>query len=465
MTASFDAHTRTISLQEGDAIVARSSRSKQDRVSDTDNLYFDNGHVSKNHAKFGYADGRIYLEDEGSTFGTIWNNHLLAPNHRVLISQGDRVGFVINRAASVVVEWRNRFPTSNLIPLDRLLNPHLQLNFVISDLDLDQKIFTITPIDTQTANACSKVVEEDARTVTPVNDSLGTWGVVDEEDVKLEASEADLGTESDAPEEVKFVKEVFANDDSITVDDADNQDGPHSDDYPAEVSETTTETTLSSKPGHAEEESDGQEYKPKSASVVDSSSEAEDEFPKEVYLFDSDYDSQDDQTFEHNEQPIAASDNDFDDNSENLDLESGDELIVHQKPILLFYQELADDGQETESESNFTSDGCVSYLISEDESKDEGNEGVYQDPLGEKASIPWCGTKRKFDETDFDEDDDEDYDPEHENKSDSQEPPAKKAKSSTTRTILKEIGKGALYVTGTLLAMIIYGSKLENERS
>lgn len=201
--------SRVINLGSGPVPIGRASAKNEDRASKPDNLYIRNSHVSKAHARVWMEQGKVFLEDLGSTFGTIHNNYLLGKGARAELEEGDTVGLVINRPAYVIKEFLSK--NGNKVALEKFLHPRVQVHLAVRSIDTAGKSLVLLPLNQSSADA--------SMDVTYVDD-------VSEEflsDAYIQVS--DLCSDNDAPLEEKITKEVVTkrkvvDDDSTAAQDA-----------------------------------------------------------------------------------------------------------------------------------------------------------------------------------------------------------------------------------------------------
>lgn len=124
---------KLVPLSEAPLTIGRASARDPGRRAKSGNLLFHNSHVSKVHARIVLEDSKVFLEDLASTFGTIWNRNLLVPYKRVLLSEGDTIGLVINRPSHVVKALALK---NKVVPLSTLPNARTQINFRVLAVDL-----------------------------------------------------------------------------------------------------------------------------------------------------------------------------------------------------------------------------------------------------------------------------------------------------------------------------------------
>lgn len=507
--ADIPPNSRVISLTNGPVPIGRASAKDGDRSAKTSNLFIRNSHLSKSHARVWTEDKAVFLEDNGSTFGTVWNNNLLVPQKPVAIYEGDYVGFVINKPSYVVKNLLGKALSSPMVLLNKLLNPHVRLQFVVHSIDLQSETLVLLPVNDNTADASVELVLAES------NDLENTPDVT----VQIGDSADLLESDNEAPAEEKIVKEVSFADEPIEIDvvefpetsecilvaeesndeedveeddeglvlsSEDEEDSEEEEDDSDEVIGDEEEldedeeeqcSRLIKKLTDEQDLSDGEIQNTSSATLLvhpwpssdddneyDYESYVEDEdtminavieddedlehvcvkkivkckiddcrVPGVEYLFEEDYNSDEDDTFD-------APGEDAEEEEEEEDSELDDASLCSDGECIFNSNQYIDD--DTVSEDGSPYEGCCYTLSAQN----------YQPPLcGFQAQRAACGTKRSYDDAELDED--EEVVPAE----------SKRAKKpSTLRTVLKEVGKGALYVTGTLIALAAYGSSLES---
>lgn len=137
---------KTICVSGGEMLIGRASAKHPERVAKKSNMLFENSHLSKVHAKLLIINKVLYLEDLSSTFGTIWNNHLLIPHKKVAICEGDRIGFVLNKPSTSIKNLTRNASGSAMVGLEILLNPLAQLVFSIVSFDAEEGSLVLLPL-------------------------------------------------------------------------------------------------------------------------------------------------------------------------------------------------------------------------------------------------------------------------------------------------------------------------------
>lgn len=521
-------NSRVIDLSLGPLPVGRASAKDGGRSAKISNLYIRNSHLSKAHARVWVEDGAVYLEDVGSTFGTIWNNNLLVPEKPVAIYTGDSIGFVVNRPSDVLKSLISKAQNGPMVLLDKLLNPRVQLQYVVHNVDLQKQTLVLLPVNDSTADASINLVID-------INDVEDTPDVVSPASAGLGSGDAG-NSDDEAPVEEKIVKEssfgeydktqdlccVSVEDESgdecvVVIGEPDNEQ-LHSneilnDHHAAGGAESSPEEDhISADDSHEEEEHiSAENSQEEDHNSAEDSEEEEDHIYAVEYLNDDDEYSyeladEDDSIVPsgcHLPVAILASEDESDydyENEEQLgDLEASHEDDGHIDAILGFQdycvlrvKTLFDDSDEEDSfvplqqECNERCE-CSDEYDSEVETPSSGSESecifnslhysddeTVSDPEGSAYDcydinlaclklIPLMvaalavpaetSRKRSYDEAELEDDDDK------------HEKPAKikRTQPSTLRTVLKELGKGLFYVTGTIVALAAYGKHLENQ--
>lgn len=448
--SSDPAHARTVDLSRGAVPIGRASAKDGERAEKPTNLYFRNSHVSKSHARVWRRDGAVVLEDAGSTFGTVYNNNLLVPGVPVELAVGDAIGLVINRPLHVLQGLVAKKLALKMVPLDKLLNPKVQVTYIVHALDAAAGTLVLVPGD---------VAELDVR------DDATFAEVTPEGPAYSEMVQVDSSDDDSAPLEEKIEKEILSAilDDAagsadvevvidaapapeehyeIDVDDSDD-DYEHDDEPPLCACAPASDSCLVDLV-HSDAES----------------SEPDDTYIEEGIVYLDNDDSSDDN----------ASDDNVSDNIEDL----SDSGLPNTMELVFFDDDSSEDSKYRERSDEYNSDldtpsgedsesaRCCCGESSDCDSVYEDDAIVCGLALSECLDCnahayghiaDWCqdwSKKRTRDEAELSDDEPE------------TDVPAKKAKNSTLRTVLKEVGKGLLYVTGTLAAVIAYGRHLDN---
>lgn len=434
---------RNIKLGSEPVVVGRALRNSSDRPSLTTNLYLANNHISKFHAVVYREDGAVYIKDTGSTFGTILNNILIAPNDPHVLKKGDVLGLVVNRPANVVETWRlsELFPSN--IPLDRVLNPWVHLQF---DIDFSDDLLILNSKNKSTDEACSVALDVTDVTRTPEYEDNVSQAEEPSSYSEDPAQVVKVVSEDEAPEEVKFVKEIVLTrelpatelqvdvDTSSTVDKHDPQPEPAIAPQDEEDLKDLVPCAFTEPEPYAyydepsSEESGNEEVEP-SLDVEESVNE---EVEPSLEIEESDSSDAD---ISHDALDTAKSNEAVHDEGESISKQLDD-----------FSDEDLDRfgwNEDTVSESDSDENDFLS-----DKSDDEDADTSLSDAFD---SCP-CGVKRTYEEAELE------VKPELV----AEEPQSKKQRLLTV-SLLKEVGKGALYVAGTVIALIAYGRSLENQ--
>ncbi|OVF10300.1 hypothetical protein A9F13_02g00968 [Clavispora lusitaniae] len=446
-------NSRRVDLSAGPVTVGRASPRDDARSAKSCNMYIRNTHLSKSHARLWADSDVVYVEDCGSTFGTVLNNQLLLPNTRVRLFEGDTLGFIVNRPSSVLGQMRSN--ATSAVPLEKLLNPRVQLQFSVAEYDPVAQTLVLSPVNDVAADA-SVLLQEDVTYAEATPEMHGSddldridesaapsvdaaafsdgesveseWSGMDKSgksndtaDVDSETSVIDTGrvldSDDDAPEEEAIIKEK-----SVTFNDAnfsDDDDDPYSFRQCSESEDSFVNARI--------EDDEVMVYRPVvKYHVVDC------DVPGMSVYFEEDYNSEDDETYmQEFVQPDVSEPSDSDD----YDLDDYDSDDVDQMVDLV--------SQCMESESEAESDGDYSSEFSDTDSPDTSR--TSQDTSSSSSS-----KKRSRDEAELDE------------PSKVEEQPA--PKRSVIGTVAKEAAKGVLYAAGTIVALAAYGSFLESQK-
>lgn len=462
--------TRSVSVSSS-VVIGRALRSTSERPALLTNLYLTNNHISKYHAVVYLKDGNVFIRDTDSTFGTILNNVLLAPRTPHLLKHGDILGLVVNRPATVVQLWRTNSLLPADIPLSKVLSPLVHLEF---DVDLSEDRLTLRSKNRRATESCL---------VTEVAEIAST---PDYEDTNFEAV-----SEDEAPEEVKLVREIVINEPEAaeTKSEADVQSivdvvEPGE----ASVNEEVDLTGHDDEKALEEDETSVAESEDETAfnvthenALADAEEEVAFNEPEyDVQLFEQGYEPQDSEKTTINDVAVRQDfyDNDEDDEAYAYYDDSSDDGALDEccsvaedsdAEVLEGFRDCCGGGMTVLVDTNTniktgSSDELRDFNWNEDtvSESEQYSSDLLSDFSDEEldttlsdAFDSCCGVKRSFDtmtETD--------RDPAEASLEPSvPERPLKKA----TYLVLKEVGKGALYVAGTVVALIIYGRSLENQ--
>lgn len=117
---------RFVNLKDGQEIsVKRASERDDTREEKHDNLNFRNSHLSKEHAKFRLLNGRLWVRDNGSTFGTIVNGSRIVPHKWFPLDEGDIIGFIIAIPSMAITKVVRRFENQDKILLSEFGDPSI----------------------------------------------------------------------------------------------------------------------------------------------------------------------------------------------------------------------------------------------------------------------------------------------------------------------------------------------------
>lgn len=513
-------HSRVIDLSKGPVPIGRASVKQGERAAKTSNLFIRNSHLSKVHARVWAKDGQVLLEDVGSTFGTVWNNSLLVPETPVAISEGDTVGFVINRPSYVLKNLLLKATPAPTVMLDKLFNPRVQLQFVVHHVDLGDASLVLLPVNDVTADASAELVSE------------GLEEVENTPDVNVQGE----GSEDEAPEETRIVKEVsyvecdktqnlsdveyveilerdIIDGELVTnVNDNDEEEACIFVEVPEDDNaEEGDKVEVYEQHAHDDEddEEDDEDYNVEDGDDgddgddQDSSQDLEEPEVHEIIYEDDertkgwaachiysqscalpapDSEEDDDYRFEPQLEVNSEEDDSDAESSEDSSVLSGytiRDLLAekHQKACwvpgekycvgeyfdpnedssceyaqcCLGYWEFDSDLSEEVTPSSSSEAEQVNSNLTNDETESEEESDV----LEIRAPAVWVAQthskKRSHDEAELEEEEED------------ATPQPKKSKPSTVRTVLKEVGKGLVYITGTLLALAAYGNHLESQ--
>lgn len=480
-TADIPANSRVIDLTRGPLPIGRASAKESDRSAKSSNLYIRNSHLSKAHARIWLENGSVFLEDVGSTFGTIWNNNLLVPQHPVEVFEGDTVGFVINRPSYVINTMFERALAAPMVLLDKLLNPRVLLQFVVHSIDPEGKTVVLLPVNDTAADASADLVNESPIDVENTPDVVA-W-------VTRDTSCAE-NSDDEAPVEEKIVKEVLYADIDKTADipDVDYvellESGPEEHDNVL-VAEIMVEgdqhhDNLSEEVESEDDEVEEIEEVENIAEVeqhedssfdVDEEEEDEDEDDEEaddngtlhnvsiyygkVHIMEPSFlDDEDDMSYDSIDE--SALDSELE--GVNLDCDCGEVNNCHVAGVMSVYDEDYDSAEDDtfqvpyEDSDDFDSELDTPSSDCECDSKVRPNDKYMKHLTFDNTPCKWCTSERSSRKRTYDEaglEDDVDV------------PVKPKRTKSVFRTVLKELAKGIFYATGTLVALAAYANHLD----
>ncbi|SGZ51948.1 CIC11C00000005466 [Sungouiella intermedia] len=479
------ANSRVVDLSTGPLPIGRASARDGGRSAKLNNLYIRNSHLSKIHARVWVEDGAVYLEDVGSTFGTIWNNNLLVPDKPVAIYAGDSIGFVVNRPSDVLKNLISKTLNGPMVLLDKLLNPRVQLQYVVHSVDLDKRILVLLPVNDTTADASvDLVVDENDFEVTPdvVPQVVNVLAADSDDDAPVEEPIVKDSFHYDKTQDVEFIDDESGDECIVVVENADQIDSysddldehddsevEDADDYCCECNEDYD---------YAYELADEDDLVQRtSCHLVVPTEESED---------DSDYDEETDDNelseldSSHGEILIVNASLGIKDCcvpkvdavlDETYSSESDDDTfdpLQHDNENCDCSEDFSDENDsEVETPNSCSESECIfnSFHYSDDDTVSENEASACECcEANSKCQLflplmMACPTtsfeasrKRSYDDAELEDIDDEKL-----------VKKVKKAQPSTLRTVLKEVGKGLFYVTGTIIALAAYGKQLDNQ--
>ncbi|GEQ70965.1 hypothetical protein JCM33374_g4646 [Metschnikowia sp. JCM 33374] len=173
---------KTICITKGEMPIGRASAKHAERVAKKSNMFFENRHLSKTHARFSIANSVFHLEDLSSTFGTVWNNNLLVPFKKVALSEGDRIGFVLNKPSKSIQDIIKKARDSDMISMDILLNPLVQMVFSVVSFDADEGSIVLLPLSGLDSLTDSRKANQARRSF--ISSDTETWGEISQNKLK-----------------------------------------------------------------------------------------------------------------------------------------------------------------------------------------------------------------------------------------------------------------------------------------
>lgn len=404
---------RTISLNPNAAkqyfFIKRASTKDSDREPKDSNLFFFNTHLSKEHACLKVLDGKVYIRDCHSTFGTVVNGEVIVPSYWFPLEDGDVIRLIILKPSGYIQDVLEEFPNSRTIPLNRFGFPQTGLAFKVSIPESNDSIKFVDVDDTQLA--------ADHPTYYPSRDDEYVHFYDEYEEYDEDDLDAELNEDEECYSDETSTK-IHVDDDETEEDEEEEEDYDDEEDDEEEVEDDDEDD---------EEEANEDEI------CDDDAGYANGNCCCTMYAF-SDYDVPVEKDGKLEEEDDEEDDADY--------------SIVH---------EFAEEDIHSGSDLDSVSDSEASEVSdSTFDSEEDGVEIFYI-----------SNRKRLFDEID---DDDASCVCEFEGLSDSElledTPPAKKLKPnthSTLKTIAKELLKGSLYVIGTIFALGIYGQSISEE--
>lgn len=176
--------------------VGRSSFKDSLRAPSKNNFHFQNSHLLKAHAIIDFKDGGFSVQDTHSTFGTILNDNFLMPGHWFPLSSGDVLGFIISKPSKDVFQVVDKNATELLIPLQEFSSPEIGLRFTVHFPDA--KTIGLTRLLAHDAGATANgdliesiVVSEDEKLSDWSDDSFdGSDAASDLEDTVFDSADA-----------------------------------------------------------------------------------------------------------------------------------------------------------------------------------------------------------------------------------------------------------------------------------
>lgn len=134
---------RKVTLCVGERVViGRASKTNEERTPEFDNLLFYNAHLSKVHAEIEYRPG-FFIKDLDSTFGTVVNGLVLAPEESYELADGDIIGLIMLRPLKKIMNVFDKFATEKVIPLNEFGSPELGLKKRVSIVGNALELFDV----------------------------------------------------------------------------------------------------------------------------------------------------------------------------------------------------------------------------------------------------------------------------------------------------------------------------------
>lgn len=453
---------RSCTVQNEPQVIGRALRTNPERSATNTNFLFINRHISRIHAAIYKKDGAFYIKDTGSTFGTVLNDVLIAVEEPHVLKTGDVVGLVVNRPASIVKSWRENTLLPENIPLEKILNPMVHVKFLV-EIDLTNSKVSLVPMQAFNRTNSSGHDSDFTRTPECEDDGVYCAGPTDE----AGESQTNIFSDDEAPEEVKFVKEVTIGQPILETE---SKKVSEKDEVKEVPDKPLSPILLSAEPddyNYDDPSSDEHESKEVEKAIVEEYDVIEEkEKPKDVKVAERAEEVEDHEDSEDSDLIVSELSRcsscdeetsyyyrvtklgclDCVQSSEEYMTESEEEEEDDVYEIEELEVRIGDPGRHEVTESeNASSEGGF-------DSKDQSQNKILASDISESCS---CSKKRSYDEAELDA-------PEAESASTISTPLPKKRKRIAA-TVLKELGKGAFFVAGTLAALIAYGKSLENQ--
>jgi hypothetical protein len=461
-------------------MIRRASLKDLSRIANVNNLYFKDSHLSKLHASIKLENGKLYLMDCHSTFGTILNFDYLLPGQWHEIKNGDLIGFIISRPSASIYEVVDSWTEpSNKIPLSHFQNPSIGLQFKVSVIDNIIKFLPIRLLKYASLNPTTNeenITNED--TTKNENDDLlidsnenSTTQIIDSSMAYTVASPIRTVT----PKTTPIITSTFNTPKPSTPVEPKSTESTKS---IASVELNSVETPeISSTKLSINEVSKGQEVNNTFGNNTHKSESSNNESNSEIAdnvnfvkkcIFDMDFTDKDgysrvDEELLIDESKLQSEDlsDDFDSNSDSESDDSIDSFSSDSSNDSRL--SFSSDSQSTNEESE-VSDISDSVSVSE-------NEISHSDVFDTNKLVPISSNpcfelndilnprKRNFESDDLD--DDEDYcDEEIELRHRRKKPRSEER----FKHIAKEVGKALVYILGTITALGVYGSSLDKNQ-
>ncbi|KAI5953450.1 hypothetical protein KGF54_002822 [Candida jiufengensis] len=144
-------------IDQQEYYIKRASNKTSNRNPQINNLYFNNNHLSKNHAVIQYDKFNTItpftIKDNESTFGTVVNDHVLLPNTKIGLSNKDKLGLIIslpsNQINQIFEENLNESNLNQTIQLSKFKGAKINMEFQIF---INGNIIKFVPINNNNIN-------------------------------------------------------------------------------------------------------------------------------------------------------------------------------------------------------------------------------------------------------------------------------------------------------------------------
>lgn len=461
---------RSLTLEGGQtAYIKRASNRDKSRTAEADNLYFHHNQVSKQHAELVNKDGRLYIKDVGSSFGTIVNDEFIRDLTEV--KDQDVIGLSMSKSLDSIyrVLANTAVPALQPIRLAHFNNPKIMLSFRVSvgnNINSGDSSPLLISFHLIEKNMPKNIVSTGDLSAADINAT--DVNVTDTNAADINAAESfDEDASFQEDEDDVMSVDGDASDDAIIIHDNDSES--ESED---EINSTRARLSkLVTGPLYDEDDEDDEEVDEQDSDMEDEDVEVS------VYTgepgFDEDLEDEEDYPYQQ-EEASDSEDESMSDNDEDI---TDDFIYTLQQgrptPLTPAQFEAAFQAQKDEALTVYLGHSNVSD--SESEAFDDDNTDPERDieddlAMDFDANKPYVVTPQLnefYNRLYYEEDDsDEDYEYNSDNddvvyyvydEADDDDTP----KPSKVKTVLKEAAKGVGYAAATVLVLGAYGSTLQ----